>query len=414
MGLTQATAMVVGIIIGASIFVQPSEVSRHVSTIAGIFGVWLVAGVMTIAGALVCAELATIYSRTGGVYIYLKETISPSAAFLWGWTMFWIAHSGIIAAIAMVIARYAGYFVVLDRRGVDAVAVSAVLALSVVNYLGIKPGSAVQTGLTAAKLLAILGILVAVVALPHTAPANPVSTAPFHLREFLLAVSAGLFAFGGWHMVTYAAEETRRPEKTIPLALTIGTLTVTACYLALNAAYLRVLPLERVLSSPRIAADAASVLVGPRGAAAISILVLVSSLGAVNGIILAGPRVYYAMAQDGLAPRIVGEVHPRFHSPDVAIAAQAVWSTVLVLTGTYRSLFTRVVYTEWLFFGLMTFGLLRLRRRFIPAAAVFLPACALVVLNQFISDPKESVVGFLLVATGLPVYFLIKRKHANH
>lgn len=414
MGLTQATAMVVGIIIGASIFVQPSEVSRHVSTIAGIFGVWLVAGVMTIAGALVCAELATIYSRTGGVYIYLKETISPSAAFLWGWTMFWIAHSGIIAAIAMVIARYAGYFVVLDRRGVDAVAVSAVLALSVVNYLGIKPGSAVQTGLTAAKLLAILGILVAVVALPHTAPANPVSTAPFHLREFLLAVSAGLFAFGGWHMVTYAAEETRRPEKTIPLALTIGTLTVTACYLALNAAYLRVLPLERVLSSPRIAADAASVLVGPRGAAAISILVLVSSLGAVNGIILAGPRVYYAMAQDGLAPRIVGEVHPRFHSPHVAIAAQAVWSTVLVLTGTYRSLFTRVVYTEWLFFGLMTFGLLRLRRRFIPAAAVFLPACALVVLNQFISDPKESVVGFLLVATGLPVYFLIKRKHANH
>jgi basic amino acid/polyamine antiporter, APA family len=414
MGLVQSTAMVVGIIIGASIFVQPSEVSRHVSTVAGIFGVWLVAGVMTIAGARVCAELATIYSRTGGVYIYLKETISPSAAFLWGWTMFWVAHSGIIAAIAMVVARYAGFFANLDSRGVSAVAVAAVLALSVVNYLGVRPGGVVQTGLTAAKLLAILAILIAAAVLPHPAPANPDSGVPFNLRQFLLAVSAGLFAFGGWHMVTYAAEETHNPEKTIPRALAIGTMLVTACYLALNAAYLRVLPLERVLNSPRIAADAASVLVGPAGAAAISILVLVSSLGALNGIILAGPRVYFAMAKDGLAPRVVGEAHPRFQSPHAAIAAQAVWSCVLVLTGTYRSLFTRVVYTEWLFFGLMTFGLLRIRKRFIPAAALFLAACVLVVLNQFISDPKESAVGFLMVASGLPVYFLIKRKHADH
>jgi len=414
MGLVQSTAMVVGIIIGASIFVQPSEVSRHVSTIGGIFGVWLVAGVMTIAGAMVCADLSTVFPQTGGVYVYLKETISPSAAFLWGWTMFWIAHSGIIAAIAMVVARYAGFFFALDSRGVSLVAVTAVLSLSVVNYLGVRPGGAVQTGLTAAKLLAIVGILVAVVAIPHAVPQNPPSTIPFNLREFFLAVSAGLFAFGGWHMVTYASGETFDPEKTIPRALAIGTATVTASYLALNAAYLRVLPLDRVLNSPRIAADAASVLVGPAGAAAISILVLVSALGAVNGIILAGPRVYYAMAKDGLAPRIVGETHPRFQSPHIAIAAQALWASVLVLTGTYRSLFTRVVYTEWLFFGLMTIGLLRLRKRFVPSAVLFLVACILVVLNQFISDPKESAVGFLLVASGLPVYFLIKRKHAHH
>ncbi len=236
------------------------------------------------------------------------------------------------------------------------------------------------------------------------------------MGEFLLAVSAGLFAFGGWHMVTYASEETRNPQQTIPKALVIGTLTVTACYLALNAAYLHVLPLERVLTSTRIAADAASVLAGPAGAAAVSVLVLVSSFGALNGVILAGPRVYYALAQDGLAPRALGAVHKRFQTPHIAILAQAAWSCVLVATGTYRSLFTRVVYTEWLFFALMTFGLLRLKKRITLAPALFLLACALVVVNQVLSDPKESAIGFLLVAAGLPVYYYYFKKntHAHH
>src|SRR6266478_7734995 len=165
MGLVQATAMVVGIIIGASIFVQPSEVSRHVSTIPAVFAVWTAAGIMSLAGALVSAALAKAFPKTGGIYVYLKETISPAAAFLWGWAMFWSAHSGIVAAVSMVFARYVGFFTPLGDRGTRAVAIGAILTLSIINYLGVRAGSTVQTALTAAKLAAIAAILLAVLVL---------------------------------------------------------------------------------------------------------------------------------------------------------------------------------------------------------------------------------------------------------
>ncbi len=217
-------------------------------------------------------------------------------------------------------------------------------------------------------------------------------------------------------MVTYAAGETRDAERNIPRALFIGMLIVTACYLSLNAAYLRVLPLETVLKSTRVAADAANVLVGPRGAAIVSALVIMSAFGGLSGSVLAGPRVYYALAQDGLAWRAMGMAHPKFQTPHVAIIAQAVWASTLVATGTYRVLFTRVVYTEFLFFGLMTIGLVRLQKRVTPAALLFLVGCALVVGNQLAADVKEAAIGLLLVAAGIPVYYFRKgsRPRASH
>ncbi len=425
-GLFPAAAMVVGIILGAAIFVQPSEISRHVPNIPAMLAVWLLAGVLTLCGALVCAELASAFPRTGGVYIFLKEGVSPVAGFLWGWAMFWSVHSGIIAATAVIFARYVGYFTPLGDRGIRGVAIGAILLLSGVNYLGVRQGSAVQTILTSAKVLAIALILLFVFALGapgHPAAGTP-SGAPLPpLREFLLALIAGLFVFGGWHMVTYAAGETREAERTIPRALLIGTLAVTACYLGLTAAYLHVLPLERLIASQRVAADAASALVGARGAAAVSVLVMVSSFGSLNGIVLAGPRVYFAMAQDGLAFRWLGAIHPRYQTPHSAILLQAVWSSVLVATGTYRGLFTRVIYTEWLFFAVMTLGMFRLRRRagYAPARRtwgypavplLFAAACAAIVCNQIAADPRESAAGLLLVGAGWPVYYLWTRRAA--
>jgi APA family basic amino acid/polyamine antiporter len=201
----------------------------------------------------------------------------------------------------------------------------------------------------------------------------------------------------------------------------IGVLVVTLCYIALNAAYLYVLPLERVATSTRIAADAASVLVGPSGAAAMSALVVFSTFGALNGIVLTGPRVYYAMARDGLLFRWLGDIHPRFETPHRAIVLQAVWSSVLVATGTYRQLFTRVIYTEWIFFGLMAAGLFLLRRRpgYAPdyrtwgyplAPAAFAIASFVIVANQIVTDPVESATGLLLVLIGLPIYAIWLRK----
>src|SRR5580704_1216386 len=416
MGLVRTTALVVGIIIGASIFVQPSEVSRHVSTIPAMFAVWSAAGIMSIAGALVSASLARKFPKTGGVYVYLRETISPGAGFLWGWAMFWSAHSGIVAAISMVFARYVSVLVPLNDFQTRSVAVGVILLISTINYFGVRAGSAVQTAFTIAKLSAIAGILVAVAALaPPQAASIPAANGPHGTREFLLALSAGLFAFGGWHMVTYAAGETHQAEKNIPRALFIGMIIVTVCYLSLNAAYLRVLPLETVLNSQHVAADAAGVLAGSRGASLVAILVIISAFGGLSGTILAGPRVSYAIAQDGLAWRAMATAHPRFQTPYVAIVAQAIWASALVATGTYRVLFTRVVYTEFLFFGLMTIGLFRFEKRATPAGLLFLAGCAVVVGNQLAADWKESAVGLLMVAAGIPVYYFLKRsRHADH
>jgi APA family basic amino acid/polyamine antiporter len=420
--------MVVGIIIGASIFVQPAEINRHVPGLAGVLSVWVVAGILTLAGALVCAELSSAFPRTGGVYVFLKETLSPTCGFLWGWAMFWSVHSGIIAATSVILARYVAYFIPLGDLGIRAVAITGILLLSLVNYLGVRQGSLLQTIVTTAKVVAILVLLVMVFAFgsPAEGSASGAIAPQASFREFVLAVSAALFTFGGWHMVTYAAGETRNPEKTIPKALLIGSLTVTAIYVALNAAYLYALPLERVISSTRVAADAARALAGTRGAAAISALVILSSLGVLNGVILAGPRTYFAMAEEGLAFRWLGSIHPRFHTPHLAILAQALWSSVLVATGTYRGLFTRVIYTEWLFFALMTIGLFRLRRRagYVPvyrawgyplAPLSFIGASVVVAVVLIAADPIQAATGLLVVVIGWPLCHLwARRKHAHH
>ncbi|HKD76010.1 MAG TPA: amino acid permease, partial [Ktedonobacterales bacterium] len=350
LGLGQATAIVVGIIVGSSIFAQPSEITRLVPSTRWAMLVWALAGLLTFSGALVCAELARAFPETGGVYIFLKRIFSPALAFLWGWAMFWSMHSGIIAAIAVIMARYAGYFVPLSETGIRVVAIIAVLGLSFVNYLGVKTGGALQVTLTVAKVAAIAAMVLLLFVFGAPAHSRVGMRAVLHanvsLKNAGLAIAAGLFAFGGWHMVTYTAGETRAPERTLPRALLMGTLIVTACYMLLNAAYQYVLTPSEVSESTRIAVDAMQRVLGGRIAGAIAILVIVSALGSANGIILAGPRVYYAMAEDGLAFRWMAAIHPRRHTPHLAIAAQAAITCLLIATNSYRQLFTRVVYTE--------------------------------------------------------------------
>lgn len=431
-GPFRATTIVVGTIIGASIFVQPSAVTKEMPSVAGVLAVWAAAGLLTLIGSLVIAELASYWPRTGGVYVFLKETFSPAVAFLWGWAMFWTMHSGIVAAIATVFARYVATFVPLGDTGIRVVAIAAVLLLSGVNYLGVRQGSALQAMLTTVKVLAIV-LIIAVAfavgaragdALPIAAGEILTSSSGSPTRAFIVALIAGLFAFGGWHMVSYTGGETVNPTRTIPRALLVGTLTVTALYIGLNAAYLHVLPLATVASSTRVAADFADAAVGGAGAEIMSALVVVSTLGAMNGIILAGPRVYLAMASDGLLFRWVGAVHATYRTPHRAIALQAIWSSVLVATGTYRALFTRVVYTEWIFFGLLAVGLFVLRRRpaYAPAyralgypvlPAIFVVSTAAIVLNQIVAEPLDSAIGLGLVLVGLPVYYLWARPSAR-
>ena len=410
--------MVAGIIIGASIFVQHSEVNRHAPGVGAALAVWLAAGILTLFGCLVCAELSSVYPQTGGIYVYLKQSVSPACGFLWGWAMFWCAHSGIIAASSVVLARYIGYFVPLSDFGIRAAAIGAILALSFLNYLGVRQGSRFQAAVTIAKIAAIVLLLAFVVVFGHASASPGASGEPVRFDGFVLGVSAALFAFGGWHMVTYTAGETRDAARTIPRALLVGIAIVTACYIALNAAYLYLLPLEKVATSTRVAADAALTIAGPRGAALISALVILSASGVLNGVILAGPGAYRVMAEDGLAFRWLAK-------PGRALAAQTVWSCALVATGTYRALFTRVVYTEWIFFAVMTYGLFRLRRHpgYKPgyrawgypfAPAIFAAAALVVAAIQIAADPWNSAAGLGIVVLGLPVYLIWIRPHAHH
>jgi APA family basic amino acid/polyamine antiporter len=333
--------------------------------------------------------------------------------------MFWVMHSGIIAAIATVFARYLGNFVELGDTGTRAAAVGAIVALSAVNYLGVRHGSALQTFFTVVKLVAIAIVVILGVTFvaTHAAATPTAETRRPTYGAFIEAMIAGLFAYGGWHMVTYAAEETKNPTRTIPRALVLGTIIVTVAYIAVNASYLAALPFDKVTSSTRVAADFADAVLGSGGGDVLSALVILSTLGAMTGIILSGPRVYLAMAQDGLLFRWVGAIHPRHRTPHVALALQAVWSSVLVLTGSYRTLFTRVVYTEWIFFALMAASLYVLRRRqdYEPAyrvwgfpilPGIFVLSSAAIVLNQIARQPLESVSGLAIVAAGLPAYWI--------
>src|SRR5262245_61907837 len=421
-GLVQAVAMVVGTIVGSSIFVQPSEVSRAVPSFGGMALVWIAAGALTWFGASVCAELASAYPRTGGVYVFLREMFSPAAGFLWGWAMFWSMHSGIIAAIAMVFARYVATIAPMGDLGVRLTAVGGILVLTAINYVGVRPGSAVQTGLTILKIAAIAVLLVLLLGLGTVRA--PEAAGAITASGFFRGLVAGLFAFGGWHMVTYAAEETRDAERTIPRALMLGTAIVVVVYLLLNSAYLLVLPFDRVLASTHIAFDATAATAGSAAASAISVLVIVSSFGAMSGIILAGPRVYYAMAEDRLLFAWMGAIHPRHRTPYLAIAMQAIWASALVLTGTYGRIVSRVVYTEWIFFGALALGTIRLRRSpgytplfrasgFPAAPIAFALMCLAIVANQIVTDPRESLTGLALVVAGLPVYYLWSRTHAR-
>jgi basic amino acid/polyamine antiporter, APA family len=427
--LSHATSLVVGTIVGASVFVQASEMTHHVPNIPWVIAAWIVSGILTLFGALACAELASAFPKTGGVYVFLRDTYAPLLGFLWGWAMFWTMHSGIIAAGAVVFARHVSVFAPLGDAGIRLVAVAVIAGISAINYTGVRLGSRVQTTFTGGKLLAVVVIVLvgftAGARLPahfqYGAVADPRGVP---LSDFLLAVVAGLFAFGGWHVVTYTAGETVDPRRTIPRALTIGIVIVTAVYVALNAVYFYVLPLDRVMASQHVAADTATVLLGDRAGGAIAGLVMFSVFGALSGSMLAAPRVYFAMAADGLLFRWIDQVHPRFRTPHRAIVLQAIWASVLVWTGTYRQLFTRVIFTEWIFFALMAGGIFLLRRRpaYTPSyrvwgypwtPAIFVVASAAIVATRLLSEPLDSAAGLALVAAGVPVYALAGlRRHA--
>jgi len=430
LGLKEASAIIVGTIIGTGIFIVPNTIAREVGAPGAVLAVWLLAGGMSLLGAFTYAELGAAFSRVGGEYVYLRLAYGPFWGFLYGWTQFLVIKTGSIAALAAGFAIYLGHFLPLSEGESKAVAVACVLVLSVVNCRGVRVGGAVQAGLTALKVALLLGLVGLIFAIgdgttAHYRPLWPTAEHGQWFGRLGVALVAALWAYDGWNNVNMVAGEIVNPARTIPRALVLGTLAVILVYLLANLAYFYVLPLAAIRASERVAADAAERVLGPAGAALVSLAILISILGALNGSILSGARIFYAMAADGLFFRAIARVHERFRVPHVAILAQAAWASLLAASGTYQQLFTYVIFAAWVFYGLTTVGCLSLRRKFpeverpfrtpgYPIVPLLFGAMALALTaSTFAGAPRESAIGLGIMLSGLPVYAFWKRRLAR-
>jgi len=427
LGLLAVTALVVGEVIGVGIFLTPASMARSLGSPLWLLIVWLVMGCMALTGALCYGELAARFPEAGGGYIYLRRAFGPGVAFLYGWKCLLVMDPGITAALAAGLAGYVGYLVALPPFGLKLVAVAVILGLAALSATGVRRAGRVMAWLTALKV----GALVLMAALALTLRLGDWS----HLSPFVAqragsdplpgalapALVGAFFAFGGWWEISKLAGEAKDPGRTVPRALALGVAIVTAVYVLTSAVFLYLVPLERVTSSEAFAAQVGEALFGRAGASVVTGIVIVAVLGSLMALLMALPRVYYAMARDGVFFQRVAAVHPRFGTPARAIALQAGLASVLVLLGTFGQIIAYFIFVTVLFVALTVAGLFVLRRRaqgeagyrtpgypFTPA--VFL-ALAVVLLTLLAGhDPLQAALGGGIVALGIPVYLLVFRR----
>jgi basic amino acid/polyamine antiporter, APA family len=431
LGLWDVVMIVVGGVIGSGIFLSPSEIAAVLPAPLFMLAVWIVGGLFSFFGALAFAELGAAMPEAGGVYVYLREAYGPLLSFLFGWTLFLVIDSGAAATLAVAFSHnILPRFVEMTGLEKKLVAAGFIAFLGAVNYVGVRWGSRLQNLLTYVKTAAIGLIVVAVFffAKGRGNPANFVEPSPGPLNLGLLGafgvgLIASLWAYKGWEAATYSAGEVKDARRNLPLGILIGLLAIIGIYVLANLAYLYVLPAGRIAASEgRVALDAMEIVAGPFGASLIAFLILFSILGAANQTILCSPRVYFAMARDGLFFKKVAECHPRFLTPHVSIVAISLWSIVLTLTGTFRQLFTYVIFGQWIFFGLTVAAVIVLRRKYpglerpyktwgYPVTPVlFILAALYVAAFSLKSAFGNALFGLGIIGLGVPAYLYWKRK----
>jgi basic amino acid/polyamine antiporter, APA family len=426
--------MVVGGIIGSGIFLNPALVAERVRTVELTLAVWAVGGVIALIGALVFAELGARSPVAGGGYVYIRGAYGRLPAFLYAWTLLLVIATGAIAAVAVTFATYTAALLGLGPTGRLPLAIGAILILSAINYLGVRPGALTQNVLTVLKLGALAVLIVAGLALSGGPPVTG-QLEPLASRGVLLAVGAALvpvlFAFGGWQQTNFVAEELIDPERNLPRALLAGVCIVVAVYLLANLAYLRTLGITSLGRSNAPAADAMFALLGAAGRTLIAAGIAVSTFGFLNLVILVSPRVYQAMARDGLFFPSLARLHPRYRTPSAAILFQGVWAILLTLSGRYGDLLDYVVFGDWIFFGATaaTLFIYRARERRTADSAplrfrmpgypvlpiIFILAALYVVAGSIASNPANALKGTALIALGIPVFsYWDRRKEKGH
>jgi len=467
--LTAAVAIVMGSMIGSGIFIVPADIARQVGSPGLLLAVWAVTGVVTVMGALTQGELAAMYPRAGGQYVYLREGLSPLWGFLYGWTLFLVIQTGTIAAVVVAFSKFLAVlwpslspdvwlslghipapgdalFALLGHPPAHAEAIEIgvswqrlfgigiVLLLTWVNARGVRTAAWIQTVFTAAKVLALVGLVLLGLAVGRNAAAlaanfrggNFWGATPLSLAVLPIigaAMVGSLFSSDAWNNVAFAATEVKNPRRNLPLALGLGTAVVCTLYVLANVAYLNVLPIGQIAGAAqdRVGTAAMQVVFGQAGLAIMAVAIMISTFGCTNGLVLAGARVYYAMSHDGMFFRGAGVVDPRHRTPKAALWVQALWTCLLALSGTYGNLLDYVIFAAVLFYFLTVVALFRLRRIRADAErpyravgypwmpALYMAAMALLMVDLLVKKPLYTWPGLIIVMIGIPVYFVWRK-----
>lgn len=421
LGTADLTFLVIGNVIGSGIFLVPSTILRQTGSVRVALVVWAVGGVLSLFGALSYAELGAMDGSSGGLYAYTRDAFGRFAAFLYGWTMFFVVCAGTVAALAVAATNYMGQFVALTAGMKQAIAVGLIVTIAVMNVRGSRGSATVLNWTTSIKVVAIvvMGLLLLTLG---TSPAATAADAalmapPSLLSAVATAMIAVLWAYEGWQYVTFSAGEARDPQRALPIAIGLGTLALIAIYLLANFAYLAALGPAGVAASERVAGDATAAVLGPWAGKAIAFAIIVSMYSAAHATVMTLPRVFFSMAQDKLLFARFAEVHPKFGTPAVAIIASCVWAAVLALSGTFDQLLTYVIFIGWIFYALGAAAVIRLRMKRPDAVRpyrvpgypltpiLFVLAAIVIVGNQIVTEPRQSAIGLGMVLLGVPAYW---------
>jgi len=455
-----ATALVVGSMIGSGIFIVSAEILRQVHSPGLLLAVWIVSGLVTLLGALTYGELAAMFPKAGGNYVYLRESISPLFGYLYGWTLFVVIQTGTIAAVAVAFARFTSVLVPAISPDVflgttlhfpppigdiavglswqRLFAIASIALLTWINVRGVRTAAFIQTSLTAIKTAALAGLILLGLTIGRNATAIAANFgegfwAGGALTLAILpvvgaAMVGSLFSMDAWNNVGFASGELKNPEKDLPFAMAAGVLTVTTLYVLANVAYLNVLPADAIANAPqdRVGTAAMQAMFGPVGLVIMAVAIMISTFGCNNGLILSGARVYYAMAQDNLFFKSAGNLHPTYKTPALALVVQAIWTCVLCLSGTYGQLLNFVIFAAVAFYAVTAIGLFLLRRKrpdlsrpvkapgypWLPA--LYIGLTSLIAIDLLVQDATRTyaMLGLALVLLGVPVYYAWRRMAA--
>ncbi|MFO7653692.1 MAG: amino acid permease [Candidatus Krumholzibacteriia bacterium] len=423
LGVGDSVALIMGIMVGSGIFLMAGSIAMQLESLPVIMAVWAFGGLLSLSGAVALSELGAALPAAGGIYVYLTRAYGPGLGFVYGWSAVTLIHAGGLATLAAAIGLYAGPILGLGPGEQKLLQLACLAAFVIVNCLGVQIGKWVQNVLTAAKVAGLLTMTALLyartdVALLSDSWAPPADGIPW--SAFGVALLAVLWAYDGWHFVSFAAGEVKRPARTIPASLLIGTSLTLVIYLLVNVAYYAVLAPAEIRGTHRVAAAAMERAFGSGAASLITLLIVVSILGAMNGIMLGAARVGWAMARDGLFFRSFARLSPRFHTPVVATVAQGSIAAVFTLVGSFQQLFTSYVFTSWIFYGLAVAGVIVLRRRepelhrpyrcpWYPITPVFfLLATSGIVIATFLASFWQALAGVALILAGLPVYLVLR------